>query len=147
MSCYHHVCFLNKLSGDMLECQQYEPRPTEHNCLVILFRLQFSTLHQMGAFAIFFSWINFLFSMDRFPCVGIYVIMIWKILLTFLSFFAIFFFFILAFALGFHILLANQVFIPYHCIHCLRSDVAQTGSFYLFPERSLNAKNNHPVAL
>ena len=51
--------------------------------------------------------------MDRLPYVGIFVIMIWEILLTFLSFFIIFFLFIVAFALGFHILLVDQVCISW----------------------------------
>ncbi|XP_069174826.1 transient receptor potential cation channel subfamily A member 1 homolog [Procambarus clarkii] len=57
---------------------------------------------QMGAMAIFLAWMDLLLFIRVFPFFGIYVIMFTEVLKTFISFFVVFFMFIVAFGLGFH---------------------------------------------
>jgi transient receptor potential cation channel subfamily A protein 1 len=54
------------------------------------------------------AWLNLLGDVRELPFLGIYVIMFFDILKTFLRFGIIFFIFIIAFGLGFHLLLVNQ---------------------------------------
>jgi len=63
---------------------------------------------QMGAVAIFLSWINLVLFIQKFPKFGIYVVMFADILVTFFNFFLVFFLFIVAFGMGFYTLLQNQ---------------------------------------
>ncbi|KAG7166924.1 Transient receptor potential cation channel subfamily A member 1-like 10, partial [Homarus americanus] len=63
---------------------------------------------QTGAMAIFLAWMNLLLFIRVFPFFGIYVIMFTEILSTFSSFFLVFFFFIIAFALSFYTVLGEQ---------------------------------------
>lgn len=62
-----------------------------------------------GATAVSLSWIGLVLFMRKFPKLGIYVVMFTDIFKTFAQFFAVCFLFIVAFGLGFHILLFNQV--------------------------------------
>lgn len=62
----------------------------------------------LGAVAIFLSWINLVLFLQKFPRFGIYVVMFKDILNTFLQFAVVFFLFIVAFGLGFYVLLQNQ---------------------------------------
>ena len=68
---------------------------------------------QIGAISITASWISFLSNVQMLPVLGIYVLMITDILKTFLKLAFIVIIFILAFALGFHCLLGEQVVITY----------------------------------
>jgi hypothetical protein len=63
----------------------------------------------MGAITITLAWLNLLGTVRQLPIIGIYVIMFYDILKTFFRFAIVFIVFIVAFGLGFHILLQNQV--------------------------------------
>lgn len=66
--------------------------------------------HQsLGALTVWLSWINLVLFMRRFPKIGIYVVMLTHIFKTFARFFMVFALFIIAFGLGFHMLLNEQV--------------------------------------
>ncbi|XP_073254183.1 uncharacterized protein [Porites lutea] len=67
--------------------------------------------NSVGATAVYLSWIGLVLVMRKFPKLGIYVVMFTDIFKTFAQFFVVCFLFIVAFGLGFHILLYNQV--PY----------------------------------
>ena len=56
------------------------------------------------------AWLNLLGDVRQFPFIGIYVIMFFDILKTFMRFAMVFLIFIVAFGLGFHLLLMDQVF-------------------------------------
>ena len=64
---------------------------------------------EIGALTITVAWITFLSNIRMFPFLGIYVLMITDILKTFLKLGVVVSIFILAFSLGFHSLLAEQV--------------------------------------
>ncbi|TPP56788.1 Transient receptor potential cation channel subfamily A member 1 [Fasciola gigantica] len=61
-----------------------------------------------GTVGLFFSWINLLLFVRRGPIFGIFVIMFISVSLTFAKFICVFSPFLIAFALSFHLLLANQ---------------------------------------
>jgi hypothetical protein len=63
----------------------------------------------MGAITITLAWLNLLGTVCQLPIIGIYVVMFYDILKTFFRFAIVFIVFIVAFGLGFHILLQNQV--------------------------------------
>ncbi|XP_048241787.1 transient receptor potential cation channel subfamily A member 1 homolog isoform X2 [Haliotis rufescens] len=63
----------------------------------------------LGAFALFFSWIDLVLYLKAFTSLGLYVVMFQLVCWTFLKVFLVFFSLLLAFALGFHTLLQNQV--------------------------------------
>ncbi|XP_071099824.1 transient receptor potential cation channel subfamily A member 1 homolog isoform X3 [Haliotis cracherodii] len=63
----------------------------------------------LGAFAVFFAWIDLVLYLKAFTSLGLYVIMFQLVCWTFLKVFVVFFSLILAFSLGFHILLQNQI--------------------------------------
>ncbi|XP_046572150.1 transient receptor potential cation channel subfamily A member 1 homolog [Haliotis rubra] len=63
----------------------------------------------LGAFAVFFSWIDLVLYLKAFTSLGLYVVMFQLVCWTFLKVFVVFFSLILAFSLGFHILLQNQI--------------------------------------
>ena len=71
--------------------------------------LRYGWQWQIGAFTITIAWISFLANVRMFPFLGIYVLMITDILKTFLKLSVVVILFVLAFALGFHSLLAEQV--------------------------------------
>ena len=71
--------------------------------------LRFGWQWQIGAFTITIAWISFLANVRMFPFLGIYVLMMADILKTFLKLSIVVILFVLAFALGFHSLLAEQV--------------------------------------
>ena len=88
--------------------------------LAIVFVVDFNECHaetglrhgwqwEIGAFTITVAWIIFLSNVQMFPFLGIYILMITNILKTFLKLSIIVILFVLAFALGFHCLLAEQV--------------------------------------
>ena len=64
---------------------------------------------EMGALTITIAWISFLSNVRMLPFLGIYVVMVTQILRTFLKLSIVVILFILAFSLGFHSLLAEQV--------------------------------------
>ena len=55
------------------------------------------------------SWLNLLSTLRKFPFLGIYVVMFTDVLQTFLKFSLIILLFIVAFSLGFHALIGEQV--------------------------------------
>ena len=55
------------------------------------------------------AWLNLLGDVRQLPFLGIYVIMFFDILKTFMQFGLVFVIFIVAFGLGFHLLLIDQV--------------------------------------
>ncbi|XP_064648007.1 transient receptor potential cation channel subfamily A member 1 homolog isoform X2 [Lineus longissimus] len=82
---------------------------------------------QLGAIAVFWAWIDLVLFIRKVPTFGIYVVMFTDVLRTFTRFFPVFFLFIVAFALSFYTLLANQVpfrgFIP----SLIKTSVMMTG--------------------
>ena len=62
-----------------------------------------------GAIAIVMCWIGLVMFIQKFPKIGIYVVMFNSILRTFFEFFIVFLLFIIAFGLGFFVLIQNQV--------------------------------------
>ena len=63
---------------------------------------------QFGAMVIVLAWLNLLGDIRQLPYLGIYVIMFFDILKTFLRFVIVFTVFIVAFGLGFHALLVTK---------------------------------------
>ncbi|XP_077364943.1 transient receptor potential cation channel subfamily A member 1-like [Festucalex cinctus] len=63
---------------------------------------------QVGAMAVFSSWMGFIMYLQRFETIGIYVVMFGEICRTFSRTMLLFLFLLLAFALTFHVLLLNQ---------------------------------------
>ena len=55
------------------------------------------------------AWLNLLIYMRQLPLVGRYIIIFHDVLKTFMTFIIVFFIFVLAFALGFNMLLEYQV--------------------------------------
>ncbi|XP_035510152.1 transient receptor potential cation channel subfamily A member 1b [Morone saxatilis] len=67
------------------------------------------SLHwQAGALAVLNSWVGFLFYIQRFERVGIYVVMFWEIMKTLVRIVMLFLYLMLAFGLAFHALMLNQ---------------------------------------
>ena len=64
---------------------------------------------QIGAISITMTWLNLLSNVRKFPFLGIYVVMFSDVMQTFLKFSIICALFLVAFSLGFHVLLAEQV--------------------------------------
>ena len=64
---------------------------------------------QLLAVNLTLAWLNLLGDVRQLPFLGIYVIMFFDILKTFMQFGLVFVIFIVAFGLGFHLLLINQV--------------------------------------
>ena len=75
------------------------------------------------------SWLNLLGDIRQLPYLGIYVIMFFDILKTFLRFAVVFVIFIVAFGLGFHMLLIDQS--PFESVSksLLKTSVMMTGEF------------------
>ena len=79
----------------------------------------------IGALSVWLSWLSLVLFMRKFPKLGIYVVMFTDILKTFAQFFLVFCLFIIAFGLGFHMLLFEQVILlisvlnlAYLATHC-----------------------------
>ncbi|XP_076466512.1 transient receptor potential cation channel subfamily A member 1 homolog [Babylonia areolata] len=62
-----------------------------------------------GAVSVFLTWINLVLFIQKFPQLGIYVVMFTDVLSTFAHFFVVFFLFIIAFALAFYTVLQDKV--------------------------------------
>ncbi|XP_030849059.1 transient receptor potential cation channel subfamily A member 1 homolog [Strongylocentrotus purpuratus] len=69
---------------------------------------------QLGAFAVFLVWFNFILFLQTVPFFGIYVLMFLEVLSTLLNFIFLAGIFLLAFAVVFCILLLNQA--PFHTL-------------------------------
>ncbi|XP_066945557.1 transient receptor potential cation channel subfamily A member 1 homolog isoform X1 [Macrobrachium rosenbergii] len=82
---------------------------------------------QLGATSIFLSWINLLLFIRVFPFFGIYVIMFTEVLKSFCSFFLLFFFFIIAFALSFYTVLSGNYGFRTPAFSLLRTSVMMIG--------------------
>jgi hypothetical protein len=67
------------------------------------------SVYQLGAVLLTAAWLNLLSYMRQLPVVGQYIIIFHDVFKTFLSFIAVFFIFVLSFALGFYLLLDYQV--------------------------------------
>ncbi|KAL8579599.1 hypothetical protein ACOMHN_025552 [Nucella lapillus] len=63
----------------------------------------------LGAVSIFLTWINLVLFIQKFPQLGIYVVMFTDVFYTFAQFFVVFFLFVIAFALSFYAVLQQQV--------------------------------------
>lgn len=87
--------------------------------------------NSLGATAVYLSWIGLVLVMRKFPKLGIYVVMFTDIFKTFAQFFVVCFLFIVAFGLGFHILLYDQV-----CIVCLSRHLVQISDSFMNTEVS-----------
>ena len=64
---------------------------------------------QLGAFAVFFAWLNFILFLKRVPLLGIYVLMFNSIFYTFAKFAVIVLLFVVAFGLAFYMILYKAV--------------------------------------
>ncbi|XP_076445109.1 uncharacterized protein LOC143283010 [Babylonia areolata] len=62
----------------------------------------------LGAVSVFLAWFNLVLFIQKFPQLGIYVVMFTDVLYTFIQFFVVFFLFIVAFALAFFMVLQKQ---------------------------------------
>jgi hypothetical protein len=71
--------------------------------------LKFDWQWQLGAFSITASWLSLLLNIRKLPFLGIYIVMFTDVLQTFLKLSLVIGLFVIAFALGFHCLLAEQV--------------------------------------
>ena len=71
--------------------------------------LRFGWQWQVGACSITMTWLNLLSNVRKFPLLGIYVVMFGDVFKTFLKFSSIVVLFVVAFSLGFHVLLSEQV--------------------------------------
>ncbi|XP_064629244.1 transient receptor potential cation channel subfamily A member 1 homolog [Lineus longissimus] len=82
---------------------------------------------QLGALSVFWSWINLLLFIRRLPVFGLYVVMFTTILRSFLLFLPVLLLFIVAFAISFHCLLANQVSFRYEITSIIKTFVMMVG--------------------
>ncbi|XP_071818880.1 transient receptor potential cation channel subfamily A member 1 homolog isoform X3 [Apostichopus japonicus] len=91
--------------------------------------LRYDWQWQCGAFGIFFAWLNLILFIQKFPRLGIYVVMFTDILKTFLNFVVVFFLFIVSFAMAFYALLLNQT--PFNRIQhsLIKTFVMMIGEF------------------
>lgn len=64
---------------------------------------------EIGAFAVFFSWMVLLLFIQKIPRLGIFVVMFTDVMWTFAQFLFVFIFFIFGFAFSFSILMGNQL--------------------------------------
>ena len=64
---------------------------------------------EIGAFAVFLSWMVFLLFIQKVPMIGIYVAMFVDVVSTFAGFIPILAIFVVGFSFAFHILMGNQV--------------------------------------
>ena len=106
----------------------------------------------LGAVAIFLAWIELVLFFQKFPALGIYVVMFKDILNTFIQFFIVFVLFIIAFALGFYTLLQNQEPFDTVWLSILKTTVMMIGEFEydsIFNDQDPNDPatlvNNEPV--
>ena len=64
--------------------------------------------NSIGAASLCLAWFSLVLSMRKFPKLGIYVVMFTEMFRTFAQFFVVLLLFIIAFGLGFHVLLYDQ---------------------------------------
>ena len=86
---------------------------------------------ELGAMAVVLAWLNLLGDIRQLPFLGIYVIMFFDILKTFLKFVGVFVVFIIAFGLGFHLLLIGSVDAPFSDVgySLIKTTVMMIGEF------------------
>ncbi|XP_060561450.1 transient receptor potential cation channel subfamily A member 1 homolog, partial [Ruditapes philippinarum] len=70
------------------------------------YRLQWQWI--CGTVSVFLAWINMLFIIQKFEWLGIYVVMLYRIIKVFMKFLLVFSLLIVAFAISFHCLFHNQ---------------------------------------
>lgn len=80
---------------------------------------------QLGALSLLLTWLNLLSNVRKLPFLGIYVVMFSDVTVTFLKFSIIVALFIIAFALGFHTLIAEKVRVKSYEYSVDRVDAAQ----------------------
>lgn len=68
----------------------------------------FSLHNSYGAASVCLAWFTLVLTMRKFPKLGIYVVMFTEMFRTFAQFFVVLLLFIVAFGLGFHVLLYDQ---------------------------------------
>eukprot|EP00794_Sanderia_malayensis_P000499 gene499-1145_t len=99
----------------------------------------------IGACTVWLSWISLVLFMRKFPKLGIYVVMFTDIMKTFAQFFLVFTLFIIAFGLGFHMLLFEHK--PYAFASparsILKTSMGMLGEF----EYDTVFNENHPMPL
>ncbi|XP_070189214.1 transient receptor potential cation channel subfamily A member 1 homolog [Littorina saxatilis] len=83
----------------------------------------------IGAVSVFLAWINLVLFIQKFPQLGIYVVMFADVLNTFARFFVVFFLFIVAFALAFYVLLQEQVAFSTVPKSLIKTSVMMIGEF------------------
>lgn len=83
----------------------------------------------IGTASMFFGWINLAFYIQKFPTVGIYIMMFKDILSTFLEFFIVYVLFIIAFALGFYSEMRNTAAYANFWLAFVKTSVMMTGEF------------------
>ena len=85
----------------------------------------------IGAMGIFVSWINLLLFLQKFPTLGIYVVMFLDVTNTFLKFSVTFILFVFSFALGFYTLLHDKFPLTYDNIGstAVKTTVMMIGEF------------------
>ena len=88
------------------------------------------------------AWLNLLGDIRQLPYLGIYVIMFFDILKTFLRFSLVFVVFVLAFGLGFHLILIDQT--PFQTVtrSIIKTAVMMVSTYYLSITSSNLLKNS-----
>nr|CAB3267277.1 transient receptor potential cation channel subfamily A member 1 homolog [Phallusia mammillata] len=84
---------------------------------------------QVGAVAIFLSWMGLIMFIQNVPRFGIFVLMFNDVLRTFMSFFVVFVLFIFGFAFSFHCLLQNQYAFRQWWNAVIKTSVMMIGEF------------------
>ena len=67
------------------------------------------TQHELGAATVTLSWLGLVLFLRKFPKLGIYVVMFTHILKTFAQISPVLFLFVIAFSLGFHLVMSIDV--------------------------------------
>lgn len=79
-------------------------------CVFFIIRCQLdSSFINIGALTIFLAWIDLLLFIQKFPSLGIYVVMFTDVTKTFLKFSITFILFVLAFGFSFFFLIGDKV--------------------------------------
>ena len=99
-------------------CNNHDKASRDFKYFILCFLIQ-CWQWPVGSFLLTASWINLLAYFRQLPFFGIYIIMFTDILKSVTKFFPVLFIFIIAFGLGFHIVIINQVFFQYFDLFCM----------------------------
>lgn len=93
--------------------------------------LDCNTHVSIGSMGIFIAWVNLLLFLQKFPMLGIYVVMFLDVSKTFLKFSIVFILFVFSFALGFYTLLQDKFPLTYDNIGrtAVKTTVMMIGEF------------------